>query len=69
MAKKKRNYMNEDTAPEATPEPVVEVVESAPVEPEAAPLPEPAVETPAVIEEPAAQPLDKNAGKTVPTAF
>jgi hypothetical protein len=69
MAKKKRNYMNEDTAPEATPEPVVEVVESAPVEPEAAPLPEPAVETPAVIEEPAVQPVDKNAGKTVPTAF
>jgi hypothetical protein len=61
--------MNEDTAPEPTPEHVVEVVESASVEPEAAHLPEPAVEAPIVVEEPAAQPLDKNAGKTVPTAF
>lgn len=65
--------MNEDTAPEpipeSIPESIVEITESASVESEAASLPEPAVEAPIVVEEPAAQPLNKNAGKTVPTAF
>ena len=68
MAKKKRNNMPENETPEeqvdiATPEgPAV-------VEPEPTPEPEVQPEPAVTVVEPAPVVVDKNAGKTIPTAF